>query len=178
MVVPGNCDLSFLAICRKIPKYKTYIRIEYDVVAIADPRIALEFLVSTAQGYDLGGSFFGGGYGDEWKWWPSLAPPENVTLDLTKSTKRAFFPIMSISKTFISTYEAALAAGWKGHFEVLAPTIALLSKSTTVDFSLTQPKITRFPQFQVAAPEEVNAGICYYVHPVKSFTEYSKIIDV
>jgi hypothetical protein len=41
-VMPGNCDLSFLAICRQIPNYYAYIRVEYDVLAIADPHHALK----------------------------------------------------------------------------------------------------------------------------------------
>jgi len=95
-----------------------------------------------ALDYDLGGSFFCGGYGDQWMWWKSLASPQGSVLNLRDEARRAFFPIMSVSRKFIGVYEDALARGWKGRFEVLAPTIANHFNRSIVDFSCVQPALT------------------------------------
>jgi hypothetical protein len=49
---------------------------------------------------------------------------------------------MSVSRKFIGVYDDALARGWKGRFEVLAPTIANHFNRSIVDFSCVQPALT------------------------------------
>ena len=167
-VVPGNCDLSYLAICRKNPGYDKYIRVEYDVFSVSGPKVALKKIIDCVRGVDLGGSFFNQDTDTDWMWWKSLGVPENVSFDREIATVRAFFPIMSVSRKFINVYERALADGWKGHFEVLAPTIAAHFQMSTLDFASVEPKLTSYPQFQAHRPEELGPGVCCYAHPVKT----------
>lgn len=85
---------------------------------------------------------------------------------------------MSFSKQFIAVYERALADGWRGHYEVLAPTIAQYFDRKVVDFSASQPPLTSSPQFHHIEPEDVESTKCAFVHPVKSIDALQKLEEI
>lgn len=171
-VLPGNADLVVLSMCRRFPGYDCYIRVEYDVVAVADLRAALARLIDLACAHDLGGSFFMDDHAGSWPWWNSLHIPDVAASRWARYARRAFFPIMSLSSGFVELYERALAQDWDGHYEVLAPTLAQRHRRGVIDFSSGPAPLTSYPQFQALRPERIEAATCAFVHPVKTMEAY------
>jgi hypothetical protein len=73
-----------------------------------------------------------------WHWWPSLSVPAGVTLT-TDDLYKAFLPVLRISRTAIDAVEEAHRAGWRGHFEVLIPTVLVSQRLGMQDLCAVHP---------------------------------------
>lgn len=58
----------------------------------------------------------------DWFWWESLLWPADAGVPVTGQWK-AFLPICRISRRALEAVDAAHRAGWRGHCEVLLPTV-------------------------------------------------------
>lgn len=169
LVVPGNCDLKLIAGARARPNHEIYLRIEEDVWCTGDLLRAFELMIGIACTCDLAASYVMSHDEDpDWMWWPSLQAPDSTPLEKEAQGVRAFFPLMSVSQRFLRAYEQHLAAGWRGHYETLMPTLADIGGFVTTDLAQTTPALTQFPQFALFEVTELEKSIPLFVHPVKS----------
>jgi hypothetical protein len=175
-VTPGNRDLKMLAATRRRPGYDFYISVEYDVVFLVDPRAAIEALVASVVTADLCASFFDRILTNGWVWWDSLMPPEGSSIDRKAIATGAFLPLVAYSGRFAAMAEARLAEGWRGHQEVLWPSLAALSGMTMLDFAASSPKITSNKQFGVKPLETVSASDSLFCHPVKNMKQFIALL--
>lgn len=58
----------------------------------------------------------------DWPWWQSLSAPAATPLE-PQDLHKAFLPIFRASLPALQAIDAAHSQGWKGHVEVLAPTV-------------------------------------------------------
>ena len=182
-IVPGNSDLKLLAAWRKLrdKKYTHFIRIEYDVGIMSQSIGSLNNLVNWMLRYDLTGvRFFKySEISNSWHWWTSLVTPEGITyININPlMTVAGYFQIMSVSVRFLQQYSYVLALGWRGHFEVLMPTVAVLSGMSMGDIKqYGEGKLLSESQFRVIHRNEeslLEVDLSKsLIHPVKSFNDY------
>ncbi|ROZ75703.1 DUF3405 domain-containing protein [Ramlibacter sp. WS9] len=57
-----------------------------------------------------------------WPWWRTLRVPVAAALT-ANDLRRAFFPILRISRQALEALDQAHRDGWEGHFEALIPTV-------------------------------------------------------
>lgn len=128
-LLPGSAHLPVLRFAAQHPEYTHLWVIEYDVRFSGDwSRLFAHFDDSPAD--LLAGHLRR--YQDEprWYWW-ELRPPEAVPLE---RRLRAFLPVYRISAAAVARVIARQREGWRGHFEMLLPTIAQHDGLTLRDF--------------------------------------------
>ena len=127
----GNGHLPLLEFFRKHPEYDFYWFIEYDV------RYTGEWSAFFAR-FDFTGHDFTTAhirrFAEEpfWWWWRSLGHP---TIRLSRLGRlRSFNVIYRISKGALEFLDRVLQSGWRGHHEVLIPTLLYHNRFKLLDF--------------------------------------------
>jgi len=116
----GNANLPLLYYFSRYPEYQYYWLIEYDVRFTGDwPSFFNSFKASESD--LLGTTLYSYQYCTDWTYWESLKPPHRQ-IDRDKMI-RGFFPIVRYSKRACERLVNAYLEGWRGHFEVLVPTV-------------------------------------------------------
>jgi hypothetical protein len=118
-LVPGNAHFPLLQFYREFPGYHYYWLIEHDVRFSGDWRLFFyelrecdaDFLTCHVRNYENA---------PNWDWWQLDHPEHNIKRpDMLAS----FNPIYRISNRSLSFLHQKLIEGWKGHNEVLFPTL-------------------------------------------------------
>jgi hypothetical protein len=176
MVRLGNRDLKNIAMVRKLPRPATFIVIEYDVLCTADPAATFAQLIRDFAGHDQAVSHFNTFTNvPKWDWWTSLRPPAGVRVDGGEMYK-SFIPLQIFNRRMIGACEAALAAGWRGHDEVLVPTIAMRHGFRVLDMSHPKYGYTTYPYFGIKLPEKLDVpDLPPFIHPIKTFGAFDKL---
>lgn len=73
-----------------------------------------------------------------WHWWHSLWAPAGVQVR-RESFRKAFFPVHRIAKPALDAIAQAHRDGWRGHFEVLVPTVLLQHGHRVEDLRAERP---------------------------------------
>jgi hypothetical protein len=131
-LIPGHVHFPVLQFYRSHPTYVHYWLIEYDVrytgtwrsffraITEAFPH---DFVASHLRRYDEE---------PEWQWWDSLSHPGS---EIARSGRlRSFNPIFRVSNAGLQHLHEAHRDGWKGHNEVLFPTLFERSQLSIADF--------------------------------------------
>jgi hypothetical protein len=175
----GNEELKMLSACDRIAGYQYYLTVEYDVIFLTNPRESLAALIETAMSGDLAASRFTRKqeWNSDWMWWPGLQSPEGSGIDLELIATRAFMPIVGFSSDFAAIYEKKLAEGWIGHYEALLPTIAKHCGISVADFNETEPKLTKYEQFDTDAPSALSRDHSLFAHPIKTIPQFNSLMS-
>ncbi len=116
---PGNQDLVFLHVHRRLPGYRHYWFIEHDV-RFSGPWESLLSAAASSEADLLGTTLRDRAAHPTWRFWDTLVAPHEVDpLCMT----RGFFPVVRLSPRALAACDDAYAAGWDGHFEATMPTI-------------------------------------------------------
>lgn len=80
--------------------------------------------------------FFSPSERPHWQWWQSLQAPDGAVPDAQAAAHpvKAFFPLYRISRAALALLDAAHKAGWRGHYEVLVPTLLAHHQLKSLDF--------------------------------------------
>lgn len=177
-IVPGNRDLRDLAVLRRLPWVETLIVAEFDVLCIGDPATVFTRMIEDFRGHDLAVSFLTRQRDlPDWKWWRGLRAPLG-RMPPEDSIYRAFLPLQITSRRMMDIYARYLAAGWRGHFEMLMPTVAAVAGLKVLNLNACRPPYTRYPQFHNVRPEGLDAGdLPAFIHPVKDFGQFAALPD-
>jgi hypothetical protein len=118
--IPGNTILPLMLFYRCHPNYDFYWIVEYDVRFSGRwSRFFRHFADSSAD--LLGTTLVRHVETPDWYHWPSLELKDD-TLDSTQYL-RGFFPIYRVSHRAVEQLDRSLAAGNRGHYECLMPTL-------------------------------------------------------
>ena len=126
-LVPGSNHFLPIYFAEKYTQYDFYFVIEYDVRFTGDWRKVFEYLADKEE------DFFTchirrHACEPDWPWWASIShPAEKIETD---KLIRSFNPIYRISRDALKYIGDCHRDGWKGHHEVLLPT--LLSREFTI----------------------------------------------
>ena len=130
----GNLDLVFLELRRRLPNYRHYWFIEYDVHfeglwsrffehfrdSAADLLGAIqEYITKVPHKMNLG--------------YPKLSVPPGMPWDPAQQIK-GFFPICRLSSALLDVLDADYRAGLGGHYEINMPTVAAQHGMLVEDF--------------------------------------------
>lgn len=130
-IVPGSTHLPLMYHFREFPGYDYYWFIEYDVEfggnwsALFDTyrECEADFITSYITHYKRE---------EKWPWWHMEHPHKSIS----KSDRvRSFNPICRISGKALQFLTEELSTGWKGHFEVMIPTLLYRNNFQLLDFS-------------------------------------------
>jgi hypothetical protein len=131
-LIPGSNHFPLLKFYKDNPKYKYYWLIEDDVRFSGDWSLIFNTF-SKNQNHDLITSNIR--HFEEqpdWYWWNSLTH-ENYKVPIEKRI-RSFNPIYRISNEALQYTDDLLVKGWRGHHEVLFPTLIQLGGGKLLDF--------------------------------------------
>lgn len=131
-LIPGHVHFPLLQFFRSHPSYVHYWLIEYDVRYTGTWRSFFGTLTE-AFPHDFVASHLRR-YDEEpgWEWWDSLSHPGS---DIPRAERlRSFNPIFRVSNAGLQRLHEAHRAGWKGHNEVLLPTLFERSQLSIADF--------------------------------------------
>lgn len=176
-VIPGNPDLKLIRGMREIPEIKFVIRLEYDVICTQEIRTAFNWLISVIEGSDFSASFFyeKNEITQKWVWWDTLRVPEGCGVAPSFVPRSAFLPLLGVSADFMRAYEAALAAGLAGHYEVAMPTFAAAKGFRMLDLAAKSIGATSLPQFNAIAVHDSGEAPPMFVHPIKSLSDLNRL---
>jgi len=73
-----------------------------------------------------------------WHWAKAIHPPAGGAID-RQELRRAFLPIYRLSKEGLDCIDASHQAGWRGHFELLIPTVLTLNGLSVQDLREVAP---------------------------------------
>ena len=118
-VVPGSVHFPLLRFFRDFPHYAHYWLIEYDVRFTGDWRILFRHFGEDDD--DLLTCHIRS-HADEpsWLWWRLQHPTQNIAL---ARRLRCFNPIFRVSARGLAHIDRMHRSGWRGHNEVLFPTL-------------------------------------------------------
>jgi hypothetical protein len=185
-IIPGNNDLLFLYLAKKLPNYSYYWFLEYDV-AFSGSWERLFFQLNSCDADLLGTNLVPRSHDPHWNWWSTLETSEKLDIE---EELRGFFPIVRISSKLLETVHIKYKQGWSGHFEVLLPTIASVCDARIEDIGGDGPFVksknkNRFYTSTVAAGSDSPGTFIYRPprpapgilsnklwHPVKSEATY------
>jgi hypothetical protein len=118
-IVPGSSTFSLLHFARQHPEYDYYWVIEFDVrfrgfwktffESFKD--VSIDLIASHIHRFDEE---------QYWHFWSLEHPREHIRIE---DRIRCFHPIYRISKRAITFLDSMLSQGWKGHSEMLMPTL-------------------------------------------------------
>jgi hypothetical protein len=74
----------------------------------------------------------------DWHWAKAIHPPPGTEIE-GMELRRAFLPIYRISKEGLDCIDACHQAGWRGHFELLIPTVLRLNDLSVQDLREVAP---------------------------------------
>ena len=118
-LVPGHAGFPLLQFFCDNPDFDYYWLIEYDVRFCGDWRFFFDFFKDNKQDFLTCHIRY---YVEEpdWPGWSLHHPSRSIALS---ERVRSFNPIYRISKPSLSFLHECLRDGWRGHFEVLWPTL-------------------------------------------------------
>jgi hypothetical protein len=136
-MLPGSTHFPLLKFARERP-HDTYWFIEYDVRFTGDWRVLFEHFESSEE--DFISCRMGRCDAEpDWLWWDSLTHPDEV-IPIEKRL-RSFNPIYRISHRALQHIDQMHRQGWRGHHEVLLPTLLDQGGFTLRDFGGTGPLV-------------------------------------
>ncbi len=177
-IIPGNPDLKLLAAIKSLPPFDVLLRVEYDVLFVEDPASTIEDLLAACRNADFTASYISSrdSSNSDWMWWDSLIAPSYLGSDVAAYETKAFLPVMGLSSHFINVYKFALMSGWKGHYEVLMPSVAKYYGLTFLDLSKGHNSFTSFPCFGAHTLEDYPADLPRIVHPIKDAITRQRVL--
>jgi hypothetical protein len=119
-LMPGHVHFPMLDFALQHPAYAHYWVIEYDVRLTAPWRLFFRLLQRSKADF-IGTHLRRYAEQRAWYWWPSFSAPDQ-TVDVTGCV-RFFGPIYRISRLAVELVDARLKSGYKGHQEVVLPTL-------------------------------------------------------
>ena len=169
-IVIGNCHFPFLKCYLDNNIYDYFWLIEDDVVFSGSwktffdnyIKIDADFLTADVRGYEED---------KDWMWWDSIRVPEQFN---QSNLLASFNPICRISNKAFEVVNQRLKEGWRGHTEVIIPTILKESGLTIKDMkevgfggsNCTQPVYNRMTHNCVPLiVQDIKPNMIY--HPVK-----------
>ena len=176
MVRLGNRDLKNIAVMKKLSGPEMFVVIEYDVLCIESPADIFSRLIRDFAGHDQAVSHFNTFANvPKWVWWTSLHPPAGVSIDSSEMYK-SFIPLQIFNRRMIECCERELAAGWRGHDEVIVPTIAMRHGLKVLNMSDPKYGYTTYPYFGIELPEKLDVpDLPPFIHPVKTYEAFDKL---
>lgn len=175
-VVPGNPDLKLLALLKRpeMARYENFVRIEYDCVFSGRLRETIIQLVKLAEQYDVGFSscFPNAEHSSDWPWWKTFENWKDPTLPPPGSLYAAFLPVLIFNRRFIEAYQKHLTDGWRGHYEMMVPSVAHWESMRTIDFGRNKNFNIDQSVFTVHSPAEFDSPSSKFFHPVKTFDNF------
>ncbi len=73
-----------------------------------------------------------------WGWWRTLGVPRGALVAI-RDLRRAFLPVLRLSRSALAAIDLAHQAGWRGHFEALIPTVVHLQGLSMQDLCALSP---------------------------------------
>ena len=135
-LVPGNNHFPILKFFLDNPSYDYYWCIEDDVFFNGEWKYFFSKVIDNIQ-YDLISSYVRSytypTSNPNWPWWTSITKNGSKALN-EADLMVSFNPIYSLSNRAIRFLDKALKSGWKGHHEVLIPTLLKNNKFILKDF--------------------------------------------
>lgn len=117
---PGHTHFPMLDFAIKHPSYSYYWVVEYDV-RLTCPWGIFFWLLRHSHADFIATHLRRFQEQQAWYWWPSFSHPEE-SVDL-KTCIRFFGPISRMSREAVQLVDSKLKSGWKGHQEVVIPTL-------------------------------------------------------
>lgn len=129
-LVPGSNHFPLILFGRKFPEYSHYWVVEFDVRFNGEWSIFFEDYASQSSDFS---SCHIRSHDEEpdWPWWEISHSKKMVPLE---SRIRSFNTLYRMSSSALKFIEAALTDQWKGHHEVLLPTLLHQNQFTVIDF--------------------------------------------
>lgn len=129
-LVPGSAHLPIFYYFKKLPDYKYYWVIEYDVEFGGNWKYLFNTYQSSSA--DFVSSYITHFKNDErWPWWYLTHPVKSIS---NSERIRSFNPIYRISRRALHYLHDELRTGWKGHNEVLLSTLLYHNDFELLDF--------------------------------------------
>lgn len=130
-IIPGSNHFIMMWFFRRLPRYRRYWNVEYDVDYSGDwedffrthsPRKA-DFIASHVRTVREA---------PEWYWWYTFKPvADGITHDMMV---KSFNPVYRISRSALLSLDRYLSEGNEGHHEVLIPTFLKAAGFSVADF--------------------------------------------
>lgn len=173
-LIPGNWDLKLLAAFERLPDYNLYIRWEFDVICVNEPREVLRRLLREYSHVDFAASYYTHYSQNGWDWWGSLRIPSECDNAVQIFGAASFLPLSIFSRRFLRGYRQCIAAGWDGHGEVNISSAARYLELTVGDISIGDNPFVRKETFGIKAIMSLNA--CGdFIHPIKKLHQLSDL---
>jgi hypothetical protein len=136
-MLPGSTHFPLLQFARERP-YDFYWFIEHDVRFTGDWRVLFEHFEGSGEDF-ISCRLSRLAAEPDWDWWDSLTHPgEEVPRE---GLLRSFNPIYRISKRAVRHIDEMHRQGWRGHHELLLPTLLERGGFTLRDFGGTGPLV-------------------------------------
>lgn len=119
----SNAHLPLAWFARSRPQYGAFWQVEYDVELRGNWGAFLGAYGSSDAAL-LAAHFHRYTDWPDWYWWPSLTIPPAAGVQ-QPDLRKAFMPVMRLSRAAIDCVERAHRQGWLGHFEAIIPTALL-----------------------------------------------------
>jgi len=119
-IVPGSTHFPLLHFFSRHSDYDYYWLIEHDVRFSGDWRFFFEFFKNSNCDF-LSTHIRHYSEKREWFWWKNMNHPR-IFIPMEKRL-RSFNPIYRISNAALRCVHASHCQGWRGHYEVLMPTL-------------------------------------------------------
>lgn len=119
-LMPGHVHFPMLDFALQHPAYAHYWVIEYDVRLTAPWRLFFRLMRRSDADF-IGTHLRRHDEQRAWYWWSSFAPPGQPA-DVNACV-RFFGPVYRISRAAVQLVDAKMKAGYKGHQEVILPTL-------------------------------------------------------
>ncbi|MBI4731211.1 MAG: hypothetical protein HY781_03625 [Chloroflexi bacterium] len=118
-VVPGSSHFPLLQFYKTNPEYTDYWLVEYDVRFSGNWRLFFSELANIKADL-IAAHIFHNKDEPDWPFWELTHPIHSIPLE---NRLRCFHPIYRISNAALSFIFSAQQDGWRGHSEVLLPTL-------------------------------------------------------
>ena len=125
--IAGNLDLAFLEFRRRLPNYKFYWFVEYDVHYEGNWKTFFEHFQNSDSGLICTSPDYISNVPKKLKVldYPLLVVPNKMGWNEGNMIK-GFFPICRLSNTMLDVLDQEYREGLSGHYEITMPTLALL----------------------------------------------------
>lgn len=178
-IIPGNPDLKLLALLKKpnISAYENFVRMEFDCVFSGDLRETIRQIVQIAEQYDVGfsSSFPKADHSSGWPWWKTFENWKDGNAIEPEKIYAAFLPVLTFNRKFIDSYIKYLSLGWRGHYEVMVPSVAHWDSLKTIDFGRSEDFFIDPDVFTVHRPKAFDSPNSKFFHPVKNFSDFRRL---
>jgi len=120
-MTPGNVCFAWFEFSSK-HHYDFYWFIEYDVRFTGNWKSLFQYFEGQSESDLLGTALTSYDERKNWKWWKTLRAPWFSFLRNSEKI-RGFFPVIRLSSGALNALKNANQRGWKGHHEVVIPTV-------------------------------------------------------